>query len=131
VIAQIEKRPELLRRENFVCYDGLPFNPQSNPMEPDHIAWLPNSGLDAWGIAQLLQSVFDALAGFPAKRRVTLLSSDACDGNSLDYACKLAIVLEVSLPASRHYRCIDASPRGSRMNVVCCCVFVPPNLREN
>lgn len=29
VIAQIEKRPELLRREHFVCYDGLPFDPQS------------------------------------------------------------------------------------------------------
>jgi hypothetical protein len=29
VIADIEKRPELLRREHFVCYNGLPFDPQA------------------------------------------------------------------------------------------------------
>jgi hypothetical protein len=77
VIAQIEKRPELLRRENFVCYDGLPFDPQvayarhlrSNPIEPNSVTWLPTSGPEAWGTAQLLQNAFDALAGFPAKRR--------------------------------------------------------------
>jgi hypothetical protein len=77
VIAQIEKRPELLRRENFVCYDGLPFDPQAalgrhlqaNPIEPSRVSWLPTSGPEAWGTSQLLQNAFDALAGFPAKRK--------------------------------------------------------------
>lgn len=77
VIAQIEKRPELLRRENFVCYDGLPFDPQdayvrhlqSNPIVLNRVSWHPTSGPEAWGIAQLLQHAFDALAGFPAKRK--------------------------------------------------------------
>lgn len=77
VIAQIERRPELLRREHFVCYDGLPFDPQaayqrhlrSNPIEPNRVSWLPTTGPQAWGTSRLLHGAFDALAGFPAKRR--------------------------------------------------------------
>ncbi len=73
VISQIEKRPELLRRENFVCYDGLPFDPrtayarhlQSNPIEANRVSWLPTSGREAWATSQLRQDAFDALAWFP------------------------------------------------------------------
>lgn len=33
------------------------------------MTWLPTSGPEAWGTAQLLQDAFDALAGSPAKRK--------------------------------------------------------------
>lgn len=60
-----------------MCYDGLPFDPQdayarhlqSSPIEPNRVSWHPTSGPEAWGIARLLQHAFDALAGFPAKRK--------------------------------------------------------------
>jgi hypothetical protein len=77
VITQIERRPELLRREHFVCYDGLPYDPQvaqerhlrSNTIESNRVRWLPTRGPEAWGTSQLLHGAFDALAGFPAKRK--------------------------------------------------------------
>jgi len=73
----IERRPELLRREHFVCYDGLPFDAQaayerhlrSTTIEPNRVTWLPTSGPEAWGTSQMLHGAFDALAGFPAKRK--------------------------------------------------------------
>jgi hypothetical protein len=77
VIEQIEKRPELLRREHFVCYDGLPFDAQaayekcvrSSVVTPNQVRWLSTTGPEAWGTSQLLHEAFDALAGFPKKRK--------------------------------------------------------------
>jgi hypothetical protein len=77
VIAQIERRPELLRREHFVCYDGLPFDAaeafqrhiaSANPV-PGQAQWLSTKGPDAWGMSEMLHKSFDALAGYPEKRK--------------------------------------------------------------
>lgn len=77
VIAQVEKRPELLRRENFVCYDGLPYDSaaafQKHVHSPGFVSgqakWVSTTGPDAWGTSELLQKSFDALAGYPANRK--------------------------------------------------------------
>ena len=78
VIAQIDKRPELLRRENFVCYDGLPYDHAAalqkhlsslDLSKGSHVAWVATKGPEAWGTSELLHKSFDALAGYPAKRK--------------------------------------------------------------
>jgi len=77
-IAQIEKRPELLRRENFVCYDGLPYDSAAayrryvktlDLSSGGHAGWVTTTGPDAWGTSDMLHKSFDALAGYPAKRK--------------------------------------------------------------
>jgi hypothetical protein len=78
VTAQIERRPELLRRENFVCYDGLPYDHAAayrrylNTLDLSsggHAGWVTTTGPDAWGTSDLLHQSFDALAGYPPKRK--------------------------------------------------------------
>lgn len=78
VIAQIERRPELLRRENFVCFDGLPYDHVAayrrylktlDLSSGDTPAWVATTGPDAWGTSELLHESFDALAGYPQKRK--------------------------------------------------------------
>lgn len=78
VIAQIEKRPELLRRETFVCHDGLPYDYEAarrkyfsslNMSKGGHVGWLATKGPEAWSTSQLLHESFDAIAGYPAKRK--------------------------------------------------------------
>jgi hypothetical protein len=78
VIVQIEKRPELLRRENFVCYDGLPYDHVAayrryiktlDLSGGGHADWVTTTGPDAWGTSDLQHQSFDALAGYPTKRR--------------------------------------------------------------
>jgi len=78
VIVQIEKRPELLQRENFVCYDGLPYDSATaykryvktlDLSSGGHAGWVTTTGPDAWGSSDILHQSFDALAGYPAKRK--------------------------------------------------------------
>lgn len=76
VIAYIEKHPGMLRRENFVCYDGLPYDHsavyeqhiRSGRLALDKPTWLPTKGPDAWGTSEILHKSFDAFAGYPARR---------------------------------------------------------------
>lgn len=79
VVALVERRPELLTREKFVCYDGLPYDYES--VQRDYIAsldlrngvhvrWVPTSGPNAWATSELLHKAFDKLSGVAeAKRR--------------------------------------------------------------
>jgi len=78
VIAQIEKRPELLRRENFVCYDGLSYDSAAayrryaktlDLSGGGYAGWVTTTGPEAWGTSDLLHQSFDALVGYPAKRK--------------------------------------------------------------
>jgi hypothetical protein len=77
-ISEIEKRPELLRRENFVCYNGLPYDHAAayrryaatlDLSSSGHTSWVTTTGTDAWGISHLLDQSFDALTGYPPKRK--------------------------------------------------------------
>lgn len=78
VIVEVEKRPELLTREKFVCYDGLPYDHEAvhskyiaslNMSHGGHFGWVATKGPEAWGTSESLHEAFDALCGFPSKRR--------------------------------------------------------------
>ncbi|MEX8520358.1 MAG: hypothetical protein AB3X44_17770 [Leptothrix sp. (in: b-proteobacteria)] len=107
VIAQVEKRPELLTREKFVCYDGLPYDCKSvqrkyvasiNLNNGVHFGYLPTKGPDAWAMSEMLHEAFDALCGHPSKRKrtdcidVALLSKlkAALSSTAVDAVCTLA-----------------------------------------
>ena len=75
VIAAVERRPELLTREKFVCYDGLPYDDAAaqaryiTTLGADGGArWLPTKGPEAWGMSEIVHKAFDRLAGYPQKR---------------------------------------------------------------
>ena len=78
VVAMVERRPELLTREKFVCYDGLPYD--YDAVHRDYLAsldirdgvrvrWLPNSGPKAWSMSEMLHKAFDKLSGADATKR--------------------------------------------------------------
>lgn len=78
VVTTIERRPELLTRENYICYDGLPFDYQAamqkyyqslDPSELGRPKWVPTTGPHGWGTSELMHKAFDQLSGNPAKRR--------------------------------------------------------------
>ena len=78
VIAQLERRPELLRRECYVCYDAIPYDYAAaetkhyasvDMSKGFHVGWVAAKGPEAWGTSQRLHEAFDALAGYPAKRK--------------------------------------------------------------
>ena len=78
VVALVERRPELLTREKFVCYDGLPYDYEA--VYRDHITsldirnggavgWLPTSGPKAWAMSEMLHKAFDKLSSASATKR--------------------------------------------------------------
>lgn len=78
VIAQVERRPELLTRENFLCYDGLPYDYEAVQREDlasldlsscSHVRWVPTRGPKAWGTSEIMHRTFDRLSGNPKKRK--------------------------------------------------------------
>jgi hypothetical protein len=78
VIVQVAKRPELLTREMFVCYDGLPYDCEAGYRDyvgsldmsrVSHASWLVTTGPEAWASSEMLHKAFDLLAGRPKKRR--------------------------------------------------------------
>jgi HEPN superfamily AbiU2-like protein len=80
IIVEVERRPELLTREKFICYDGLPYDfaaveekyLRSIAGQPSSGArWMPTKGPDAWGTSEMMHRAFDRLAGSPKKRKRT------------------------------------------------------------
>ncbi len=76
VMALVERRPELLTREKFVCYDGLPYDYEV--VQQAHIAsldplggahWLSTTGPKAWAMSAMLHEAFDKLSGTTATKR--------------------------------------------------------------
>ncbi len=78
VVALVERRLELLTREKFVCYDGLPYDYEA--VWKDHIAtleikngvhvgWLPTTGPKAWAMSEILHKAFDKLSGATVGKR--------------------------------------------------------------
>lgn len=81
VLTQLKKRPELLRRENYVCFDGVPYD--GSEACSRHFSRLAvtaactSASLEEkdsierdseWGMAEILHKAFDRLAGHPIKR---------------------------------------------------------------
>jgi hypothetical protein len=78
VIAMVERQPELLTRETFVCYDGLPFDYEAVQEKYLHslggnsgARWLSTKGPEAWGTSEIMHKAFDRLAGGTQKRNRT------------------------------------------------------------
>lgn len=78
VLAQVEKRPELLTREFFVSYDGLPFDYETGmkehiaSLEPEDMgraAWRETRGPRAWAMSELMHKAFDRMSAFSGRRR--------------------------------------------------------------
>lgn len=77
VINLVERRPELLTRDIFVCYDGLPYDHvASHKKHIDSLGmsgggyarFIPTKGPDAWATSHMMHKAFDALCGHPQKR---------------------------------------------------------------
>lgn len=76
--ALVERRPELLTREKFVCYDGLPYDYEAVHQEDiksldmqnrRQIRWLPNTGPNAWTTSEMLHKEFDKLSAVDTTKR--------------------------------------------------------------
>ena len=74
----IKKRPELLTREKFVCYDGLPYDWELaqktyyQKLTDEKFAkahFLPTKGPEAWAKSEMMHRAFDKLSGNPSTRR--------------------------------------------------------------
>jgi hypothetical protein len=78
VITQIEKRPEPITREMFVCYDGLPYDYQlvgqkyvDSTSKRVTATCLPTTGPSAWATSRMAHKKFDQLCGHPVERKRT------------------------------------------------------------
>jgi hypothetical protein len=78
VIDLIRKCPELLTREKFICYDGLPYNYESvqkryidstDATTLGQARWLATKGPEAWATSEMMHRAFDRLSGSPSKRK--------------------------------------------------------------
>jgi len=77
LIQKIEKRPDLLTRELYVCNDGLPYDYEivrNRLMPQDHArpgtVWRMSAlGPGAWPTSQRMHETFDGLCGQPKKRK--------------------------------------------------------------
>lgn len=108
VVALVERRPELLTREKFVCYDGLPYDYETvhqnyiaslDIRNGVHVEWLPTSGPKAWGMSEMLQKAFDKLSGASATKRrredkiqpsVLVAVKDGLSHPAIEKVCTLA-----------------------------------------
>lgn len=77
VISQVERRPEMLTREKFICYDGLPYDYKT--VYHNYVAsldftsgvnanWVATRGPEAWGTSALMHKAFDKLTRDAGKR---------------------------------------------------------------
>ena len=79
VLIDIEQNLDLITRENYVCYDGLPYDYDSVhqkwlsslPVTKSgvHVGSLPTQGPDAWPMAERVHRNFDILAQVNPKKR--------------------------------------------------------------
>ncbi len=78
LLDDIRDHRRLLTRENFVSYDGLPYDYAAvqqayidslTPKELGKARWLPTKGPAAWGMSERIHSAFDELSGIAADKR--------------------------------------------------------------
>lgn len=80
VLEKLRKRPELLKREHYVCFDGVQFDgaaacsrymsqlSHSIAVGGDEDGELISRDSD-WGMSEILHKMFDRLTDFPSKRK--------------------------------------------------------------
>lgn len=77
LITDVRRNFPRFTRENYVCYDGLPYDyeaVQQKDMAAKLAAgggpfWLPTSGPEAWGVSSMAHEHFDTLAGISPNKR--------------------------------------------------------------
>lgn len=77
VVAAVKGNRGLIMRENFVCHDGLPYDPEpggaralaSAAEKPDEMHWIATEGSEDWDMAETLHEAFDTLSGVSRDRR--------------------------------------------------------------
>ncbi len=72
ILKDIEKNIDLITRENFVCYDGLPYDYEAvyqkyienlpRNSKGVHVGTLPTNGPKAWGTSEMIHENFDQLS---------------------------------------------------------------------
>ena len=78
LLDNIRDHRHLLTRENFVSYDGLPYDYAAahqahidslTPEERAKVRWVATKGPDGWGTSERMHSAFDALSGIATDKR--------------------------------------------------------------
>ncbi|MCP4326954.1 MAG: hypothetical protein GY791_00760 [Alphaproteobacteria bacterium] len=78
LLDDIREHRRLLTRENFVAYDGLPYDYAAAgqayfeslaPKERGKARWVATRGPDAWGMSERVHNAFDKLSGIVAENR--------------------------------------------------------------
>jgi hypothetical protein len=76
ILKDIKENTNLITRENYVCYDGLPYDHEAAyrqclstlPSDSGSV-YLPTKGPNAWATSELAHKNFDKLSGVEAKNR--------------------------------------------------------------
>ena len=91
ILKDIEQNSHLITRENYVCYDGLPYDYEEvhrqwlstlpKGTEGVHAGRLPTSGPTAWQVSELVHENFDKLSGVEPKnrKRTDIIKADVFD----------------------------------------------------
>jgi hypothetical protein len=87
LLEDIRGHRDLLTRENFVSYDGLPYDyaaaqqeylENMTPAELGKVRWMATKGPNAWGISEIKHRAFDRLSGvgLDERKRTDLIHKD-------------------------------------------------------
>lgn len=93
VLDDIKAHRQLITRENYVAYDGLPYDPEPGERAymgdivkrggtGVHTQWLSTTGPDAWSASQMVHERFDKLSGVAREQRSRsdVITDDVFDG---------------------------------------------------
>jgi len=77
VLAAVKGERGCITRENFVCHDGLPYDPAQGAAKAlkaatdgrDDIHWIDTDGAEGWDMAEILHETFDAFSGVSRDKR--------------------------------------------------------------
>lgn len=75
VVDEISHNRDLFTRENYICFDALPFDPEpvrqarERTAIPGEARWLPHEGPEAWLTSESYHKIFDQLSGTSAGGR--------------------------------------------------------------
>lgn len=100
LIKDVESKKDLITRENYVCGDGVPFDPQKASFlwrnnNPNKFGTIPKKGPEAWSASATSHKYFDSLSGVQAesRSRFDVLS----DGVFQTLKCELAVCNDVEM----------------------------------
>ena len=79
ILKDIKNNTNLITRENYVCYDGLPYDHEAahrqwlstlpNDTGSVHVNWFPTNGPNAWHVSEQVHENFDKLSSIAPENR--------------------------------------------------------------